>query len=231
MTIVSHKHKFIFLKSRKTAGTSVSVKFVDICGDEDTIAISADAKHLTSRKTQNIAIQKDNKTHKIGQHTNAQKIKEIFGDTIWNSYFKFSIERNPYDRLISFYYWRKKWYDLDCTFEDFAFSALTNSGKLKKFTKEFSNKPFYIINDAEGICVEKVIRFENLDSDIKEIFEAIGVNEPSTELPRLKADIRVKNEDPADSEKEYRKYYKNEEILKLAKDKFQFYEETFGYTF
>ena len=35
--IVSHAHKFIFLKTKKTAGTSIELALSTLCGDEDVI--------------------------------------------------------------------------------------------------------------------------------------------------------------------------------------------------
>ena len=35
--IISHKHKFIFVKTRKTAGTSIEIGLSKFCGPEDII--------------------------------------------------------------------------------------------------------------------------------------------------------------------------------------------------
>ena len=35
--IISHKHKFIFIKTRKTAGTSIEIALSKYCGDKDVI--------------------------------------------------------------------------------------------------------------------------------------------------------------------------------------------------
>ena len=35
--IISHRHKFIFLKTSKTAGTSIEIALSQICGEEDVI--------------------------------------------------------------------------------------------------------------------------------------------------------------------------------------------------
>ena len=35
--IVSHEHKFIFLKTKKTAGTSVELALTELCGPDDVI--------------------------------------------------------------------------------------------------------------------------------------------------------------------------------------------------
>lgn len=35
--IISHRHKFIFFKTRKTASTSLEIALTNICGEEDVI--------------------------------------------------------------------------------------------------------------------------------------------------------------------------------------------------
>jgi len=36
--IISHKHKFIFLKTNKTAGTSIEIALSGVCGDDDILS-------------------------------------------------------------------------------------------------------------------------------------------------------------------------------------------------
>jgi hypothetical protein len=35
--IISHRHRFIFIKTRKTAGTSIEVYLSRFCGEEDVV--------------------------------------------------------------------------------------------------------------------------------------------------------------------------------------------------
>jgi hypothetical protein len=42
--IVSHKHKFIFLKTKKTAGTSIELALSPFCGDSDILVPLARAE-------------------------------------------------------------------------------------------------------------------------------------------------------------------------------------------
>lgn len=49
-----------------------------------------------------------------------------------------------------------------------------------------SNDPFYVMDDE--LCVDAVIRYENLIEDYANICQKLGL--PSSELPRLKGGIR-----------------------------------------
>jgi FkbM family methyltransferase len=71
--VISHKHKCIFLHIPRTGGTAIETS---ICG-EDYWFINKREKHLI-----------------------ADQAKEKYSD-YWNNYFKFTIVRNPYDRIYS----------------------------------------------------------------------------------------------------------------------------------
>lgn len=40
-------------------------------------------------------------------HAPAKKLRRVISDSIWRSYFKFGIVRNPWDRLVSMFHFRK----------------------------------------------------------------------------------------------------------------------------
>jgi hypothetical protein len=40
-------------------------------------------------------------------HATAAQVRSLMGEGIWRSYFKFTIERNPWDRLIPLWRWRQ----------------------------------------------------------------------------------------------------------------------------
>jgi hypothetical protein len=47
--IVSHEHGFVFMKTRKTAGTSVEIALSRVCGDDDVITPVTDDDELLRR--------------------------------------------------------------------------------------------------------------------------------------------------------------------------------------
>ena len=56
--IISHKHKFIFIKTNKTAGTSIEIALSSICGENDIITPLGKQdeilrKRLSNRTSQN----------------------------------------------------------------------------------------------------------------------------------------------------------------------------------
>lgn len=107
--IISHKHKFIFIKTHKTS-TQTFMKFIKPhLGPDDVMA--GDASNEVNDNTKvNVdkVFEATGKSaslyqEKYGNHLPWFIIKEIVGDDIWNTYTKFTIERDPKDRLVSLF--------------------------------------------------------------------------------------------------------------------------------
>ena len=178
--IISHKHKFIFLKTRKTAGTSIEIALSEFCGARDIITpiIKEDElkrQELGFRGPQNYRMplrfsSKSDWLRLLGfkkrkyffNHANAHFIRENIEEEIWNSYFKFCFERNPFDKAISRYYWSTR--EPRPKISNYLLSAPI---------KLLSNWDIYTINDE--IVVDFVGRYEHLNHDLAAVVEKIGI--------------------------------------------------------
>lgn len=182
--IVSHKHKFIFLKTNKTAGTSIEIALSAICGPDDIITPISDEDEATRQSMCSIGPQNYQAVGKkdLYNHASAKEVKAFVGDDIWQDYFKFCIERNPWDRVVSLYFWREsarkgeKRGISDFIAEEGALSILRKRGM-----------ELYSI-DGE-IAVDKVCRFEELESDLSSVLNKLGVTS-KLNLPRAKSKSR-----------------------------------------
>ena len=124
--IISHKHKFIFLKTHKTATQSFYNAIKPYLGADD-VSLGdqrvADAshnrgKHPSEHRYIDTSLNIDQvfptgltgkeMQDKMGNHIPWFIVKQVVGDDIWNNYTKFSIERKPKDRLVSLYYFLER---------------------------------------------------------------------------------------------------------------------------
>lgn len=177
--IVNHKYKFIFLKTRKTAGTSIEIALSEFCSDEDILTPLSKSDEqlryrLTGKKPQNFF-------HGLRNHSVARKVRKEIGEDIWNSYFKFCFERNPFDKAVSLYFFkkdRKKKYK-SLSMYDF-FVLMNKSGRVTNF-------PIYSIGGT--VAVDFVGRFENLHNDLNYVAEKLEFPKKPT-LPVTKARFR-----------------------------------------
>mgnify|MGYP003125650778 CR=1 FL=1 len=148
---ISHKHKTIFVHIPKTAGTSVEV-VLGVNGINET--------HLRSHKEEVINSVKFAPQHYTAKILKAHKRVQPF----WDKYFKFSIVRHPYTRVLSEYFWVKGKTRQNLTFDS---SDLTNH--LKGYYSKIDNdhklsQTDYLYNN-DKFLVEKVFKFENIKSE------------------------------------------------------------------
>jgi len=109
--IVSHKHKFIFIHLGRTAGRSLTVALARSCGAEDVVT---NAKGLQRNYAG------------FRRHFRATEIRKKVGREIFDEYFKFTIERNPWDKFISRYW---------------SYAGHANKPLYKKFPEFVTGKP------------------------------------------------------------------------------------------
>ncbi len=187
--IISHTHKFIFIKSFKTAGTSVEAILSNYCSGNDVVTPLNDFKHNRDEKGQFIHRSMNADEYKaIGQHVDAGTIKARVPAEIWNSYVKISLSRNPWDRVISFFYWehrqdpaiesKKRFYHyLGVPFDEMEQPRML----FRKFLdsdKWVDNDRFYVLDDK--LCVDFMIRYEHLNDDFATICKRLGLPVPGS---------------------------------------------------
>ena len=226
LMIVSHKHGYIFIKTRKTAGTSIEIALSVNCGPNDVITLQEKIQsNLRYKPAQRFKIKPrgilDHIKGLLGfdkyyfPHISANKIRRIIGEEIFSNYHKFCVVRNPWDRVVSTYFWRIKnsdYFNLDpgTTFTDF----------IRQSNSEILSDKHLFTKGNESM-VDTFIRYENLDSELNNALSKIGL--PKAELPNAKSGVRP-------SKAHYSTYYDDKSIEKI--NQVCAWEiEKFGYSF
>lgn len=232
--IISNRHKFIFLHSRKTAGSSITAALARLCSEEDIIcgpvddvlkeniippsfeAISKDISlgKLMLKIIRNAHRRKGGISYPLlgptadrwrrhyrrymsrtvglhDAHTSAGEIIEFIGRERWDSFFKFAFERNPWDRMISFYYWRMRHFkDKKPTFADFIRAIdLGDEDSLRAVrADDWSNQSIYTVSGQ--LEVDALCRYEDLQNDLSKVYETIGLSFDGW-LPNAKGKLRT----------------------------------------
>ena len=182
MTIICHQHKFIFIKTRKTAGTSIETSLARFCGDDDVITAlsdedeaarisagirSAQNLHVPLRHYGPIQIAKLAKGERARfyNHTPAVDVRRFVTSKQWKDYFIFCIERNPFDRAISQYFWKNR-------------KLSHNLPAMATFFENLSDlnmSNWNVYSDGHHPIVDQVIRYENLERGLSEVGELLGI--------------------------------------------------------
>ena len=155
--IISHKHKFIFIKSSKTAGTSIEVFLSAYCGEDDIVT-----KISEKAADWHVKLSRKNKFTSEGyyNHVGIGEIKQKFAQ--FDEYYKFTAVRNPLDRLLSLYCWQSIRED----FNEWIKYGVT-------LGRAAHLDIFYKIGDS--IAVDGFIRYEHLEDDLKRVCDVIGL--------------------------------------------------------
>lgn len=218
--LVSHRAKFIYTKTLKTAGTSVELYFEPLC------LTSADAEaNRVQRHDEQISDAgivgfrgrgRRDSAVKWWNHMPAADIKALLGDEIWNSYFKFCVVRNPFDKVISlFYFWRKAGriaVDPDATDSEQLETWLSNNSIPRDRDK-------YTIDGK--FCLDTVIHYERLHQDLERVCARIGVRWNPAAFPAHKIGFR-----PAGTR--IASLY-TARAARIVRDRFDFEFKFFGY--
>jgi len=98
--IVSYSHNFIFIKTKKTAGTTVEAVLAASCGPDDVVTLTtSNAGEDMSRNAENFF-----------KHMTAEQACAKIDPEFWKSAYKLTVERHPYEKAVSqaFYRFPKK---------------------------------------------------------------------------------------------------------------------------
>jgi hypothetical protein len=177
--IVLHKEKIIFLKARKVGGTSFEIALSQFADKNDIITPITlrddgtkenhcwrgaqnyhwslmDLKDIRKKNILKSLIERPS-TRKFWNHIPASEAKQKLGERIWKNYTKVSIIRNPFDYMVSSYFWETGDAE-ECRQTNFQDYVFKNPEKL------LFNKKIYEIDGKNVIDV--MLRFDRLHEDI-----------------------------------------------------------------
>ena len=204
MVLVSHKYKFIYIKNGKVAGTSVEAFFGKYCIDPKKTYDYSEAQEEHIDEFGIIGSRGVNLTNKWKNHIDAKTIRSYLDDQMFDEYFKFCVIRNPYDKMVSSYFFNK--------------SKLS----FKEFVKR-NHCVSNIIIDNKNVC-DYCIRFENLEEDIKIVCKKLKLD--SYDLSLLP---RYKIVNTGESKRKHWSEYYDDETKRIVYDKHKIEFELFGY--
>lgn len=160
------------------------------------------------------------------QHIPYNNLGKLLDPEIYANYYKFAIVRNPWDRLVSTYKWRKNKNQNFTKFVKFAYNLYKEYGfenlhKYPGFSKHycahFYPQYMYVPDNIEELDNFDILRFENLSDDILKVKNKLGINPQLPHLNKTKQD-------------NYKNYY-DDETKELVREMYYKDIHMFNYTF
>lgn len=193
---INHDLGVIFVHIPKTAGTSLEFAL----GMHGNIMNVGLEKYPDQEKNLHILFGKGL------QHLSIRQIQKYLGAEIFSRYLKFSIVRNPYDRLVSFVAWQgDKWHNKQLLSKE-EFQLFIDRAKLK-FWRRKSIMPvpqFQFLYFQGRMMMDHVLRFESLEKDVERISELLQTE--------IHLEYRMNS-----NHLDYRSYYDEESIKWVRK--------------
>jgi sulfotransferase famil protein len=200
--MISLQKHFLFVHIPKTAGNSIQSALRDYSEDQ-----------LVALRKEQDGIERfglRNPKYKIKKHSTLHEYRDALGDKQFGSLYKFTCVRNPWDRMVSYYFTPTQ------SPENF------DRKKFRRIISEAVSIADYLRLDRDEedpfANVDYVMRFENLAEDFRAVCGTLDIS-PAT-LPRYNRSNR----------EHYSKYY-DDELRQLATKRFALEIERFGYAF
>lgn len=193
--MISYNKKFIFIHINKTAGTAVEQSLLEY-GD----------KRVEPKNDLNFGL-----TYKQSQHFNYKEYKEYLGSE-YDNFFKFTVVRNPFDRVVS-YYLKNSINQNNLSFSDWVIDRYKNKN-FQDYKRMYSDYTHWIDKDNTDF----ILRFENLSSDFNILKQKLNI------------DCELKYHNVNKNRLHYKEYY-NEDTKEIITNHFKKELNTFNYKF
>lgn len=216
--LLSHRKKFIYLKTKKTAGTSIEMALEPYARPADH---PKEWTHETPMEVSEAGIVgargKGSRRQMWYSHMPATRVRKQLEPEIWRGYTKICAVRNPWDKVVSFFHMRHpkvKGKSRDRVIGQFR-QWIGNTDKL--------GEDFDIYTIKGRPVVDEMIRYENLAEDFARVCAMVDI--PAPELEVIKGGSRGSEE-----RIDFREYY-DEASRKVVAERFAPDIEALGYTF
>ncbi len=199
--MLSLKKNFLFVHIPKTAGNTIQDVLLEYSEDTKVTRTCQDGINCFGIVSEKYSTQK---------HSPLREYQQKLPEILFNNLFKFTCVRNPWDRLISFYFsphrgkvnWdREAFIDFAQTVPP-ALSFLDTAASSQRSTNP----------------IDFIIRYENLENDFLTVCNRIDI--PCKSLPHLNKSNR----------RYYKDYYDND-LIEFVHNLFANEISLFGYTF
>jgi len=200
--MISHEHLYVFVHIPKTGGTSVS--------------------YSIARRLKPYPHGWDRKFKKYKQHLTMSELSKhgYLSSNQFSLYFKFAFVRNPWDRFLSEFMYRKRLHgkSFSCGFKEFLINGQGDAHRRAAIKQHIRPQCEFVYDEDGNQLVDFIGRFENQQEDFNQICDKLGI---------LHKELTHENKS---DHKPYWEYY-DDEIREIVAEKYKKDIKVFGYKF
>lgn len=224
MTIIHRRHRFIYLKSAKTAGTAVeahlltrtplggdiwrsagNVRRYGLPRDRRRLVLGTPGGRLFTAPVPSRLRRFCPRTRLILEHHSAASLARLLG-SFWDGALKAVNIRNPWDMMVSAWQWRREGRGqsppVTAEFSEWLSAALSGDpewqGRVHAYDPEGLVHQYLFVDGRRAVDV--LIRREDIQAGFVELGERLGLSIPPIEI----------NENRSARTRDYRDYYTDE---------------------
>ena len=162
-TILSYSKKFIFIHNYKVAGMSIS----KVLSQYEPHFWIHTALRMSGVKTYYPAFAN------FPAHATAPQVRQMVGEEIFNSYYKFAFVRNPWDWQVSLYFYMRKtkWHFQHNLVKRMSFEDYIDW----RVNHDRQTQIAQLADEQGNLLVDFVGRFENIAEDFEEICNRLSI--------------------------------------------------------
>lgn len=172
MTILSHRHRFVFIAVPKVASHSIRFALRGHLAEEDEEQVSLFVRKRIERPI--FAAQEHG-------HQTAAEVRESLGSELWAQYFSFAVVRNPWDRFVSYVAFMMRH---NGAFERDPQAAMRRvlANPQNQSLVHYRPQTDFVTDATGRIIVSKICRAESLQQDFDLVCEALALPHSTLEV-------------------------------------------------
>lgn len=148
------------------------------------------------------------------QHATPKQLleTELIQQEVWDSYIKFTIVRNSWDRSLSDYIWMMSDTGVSGSYTEYlnregGFRHYLRDGDYSEYRGDHLTPQLEFTHINKELVLDKIFKFENLNYDFSDLCKQIGVNDNVLPYDKKRSIAR-----------RHYSYYYNNELMELVSD-------------
>lgn len=194
--IISHEHGFVFVKTAKTAGTSIEVLLSEQCGPDDVVTpfVGEESGHqprnyrgLFDPRPETLERLRGHlgghhetlrdlvRRNRFEHHTPAWQIR-LRAPRAWEEYLTFCVVRNPWDVVLSGLDYHRAVTGEVMPLDAYLSRLATRAAKHRRGIGRYPFNLWNYTHPVSGrLLVDRVVRYERLDEDLARVLHPLGL--------------------------------------------------------